>query len=65
MLRAPNNLSLQVRVLSFGFLQDGDVGAGVFPEREEIFVGGERPNAGSMLRSNRNPSEQEGSAYTI
>jgi hypothetical protein len=24
-------------------LQDGDVGVSVFPEREEFFVGGERP----------------------
>jgi hypothetical protein len=39
---------LQLRVLGFGLLQDGDVGVGVFPEREEIFVGGERPHAGSI-----------------
>jgi hypothetical protein len=25
-----------------------DVGVGVFPEREKVFVGGERPNAGSI-----------------
>jgi len=31
---------LQLRVLCLGFLQDGDVGVGVFPEREEILVGG-------------------------
>src|ERR1035437_2791201 len=37
---------LQLRVLRSGFLQDGDVGVGVFPERQEIFVGGERPDAG-------------------
>jgi hypothetical protein len=30
--------SLQFRVLRLGLLQDGDVGVGVFPEREEIFV---------------------------
>jgi hypothetical protein len=29
-------------------LQDGDVGVGVLPEREEIFVGGERPDAGGV-----------------
>jgi hypothetical protein len=29
---------LQLRVLSFSLLQDGDVGVGVFPEREEILV---------------------------
>jgi hypothetical protein len=39
---------LQLRVLRFGFLQDGDVGVGVFPECEEIFVGGERPDAGVL-----------------
>jgi hypothetical protein len=33
---------LQLRVLSFGLLQNGDVGIGVFPEGEEIFVGGFR-----------------------
>jgi hypothetical protein len=27
---------LQLRVLRFGLLQDGDVGVGVFPERQEI-----------------------------
>jgi hypothetical protein len=31
-------LSLQLRVLPLGLLQDGDVGVGVFPEREEIFI---------------------------
>jgi hypothetical protein len=40
--------SLQLRVLSFGFLQDGNVGVGVFPEGEEIFVSGERPDAGGV-----------------
>jgi hypothetical protein len=30
--------SLQLRVLGFCLLQDGDVGVGVFPEREEVFV---------------------------
>jgi eukaryotic-like serine/threonine-protein kinase len=29
---------LQLRVLRFGFLQDGDVRVGVFPEREEILI---------------------------
>ncbi len=29
---------LQLRVLRFGFLQDGDVGVGVFPEGEKILV---------------------------
>jgi hypothetical protein len=39
---------LQLCVLSFGLLEDGDVGVGVFPEREEAFVSGERPNAGGV-----------------
>src|ERR1700730_3256786 len=46
--------SLQFRVLRLGLLQDGDVGVGVFPEGEEIFVGGERPDAGGIgIRSLR------------
>ena len=39
---------LQLRVLGFGLLQDGDVGVGVFPEGEEIFVGSECSDAGSI-----------------
>jgi len=39
---------LQLRVLGFGLLKDGDVGVGVFPEGEEVFVGGERPDAGGV-----------------
>ena len=31
---------LQLGVLRLGFLQDGDVGVGVFPEGEEVLVGG-------------------------
>ena len=31
---------LQLCVFRFGFLQDGDVGVGVFPQIEEILVGG-------------------------
>jgi len=30
--------SLQLRELRFGFLQNGDVGVGVFPEAEEVLV---------------------------
>jgi hypothetical protein len=29
---------LQLRVLCLGFLEDGDVGVGVFPEHEEVLV---------------------------
>jgi hypothetical protein len=32
------NTSLQLRVLRFGLLQDGDVGVGVFPEREKVLI---------------------------
>ena len=39
---------LQLRVLRFGLLQDGDIGVGVFPEGEEIFVGGECPDTGGI-----------------
>jgi hypothetical protein len=31
---------LQLRVLPLGFFQDGNVGVGVFPQREKILVGG-------------------------
>src|SRR5579864_8766762 len=48
---------LQLRVFRFGFLQDGDVGVSVFPQREKIFVSGERSDAGGVgvcaLRSSR------------
>ena len=30
---------LQLRILRLGFLEDGDVGVGVFPEAEEVLVG--------------------------
>jgi hypothetical protein len=30
----------QLCVFRLGILQDGDVGVGVFPEREEILIGG-------------------------
>jgi hypothetical protein len=39
---------LQLRILRLGFLQDWDVGVGVFPEREKVFVGSERPDAGGI-----------------
>jgi hypothetical protein len=45
--------SLQLRVLGLGFLQDGGVGVGVFPEREEILVGGERPACEHSNRCDR------------
>jgi hypothetical protein len=36
---------LHLSVLHLGLLQDGNVRVGVFPEGEEIFVGGERTDA--------------------
>src|ERR1700756_4710442 len=39
---------LQLRVLGFGLLQDGDVGVGVFPEGEEVFVSSQCPDAGGV-----------------
>jgi len=36
------SLLLQPRVLGFGIFEDGDVGVGVFPEREEIWYAGVR-----------------------
>jgi len=29
-------------------LQDGDIGVGIFPKGEEVFVSGKRPNTGSI-----------------
>jgi hypothetical protein len=40
-----NNRLLQFRVLGSGLFEDGDVGVGVFPECEEILVGGQRPHS--------------------
>ena len=41
----PNSGKLQLRVFRFGFLQDGNARVGVFPQREEIFVVGQRSGA--------------------
>jgi hypothetical protein len=35
-------LLLELGVFGFGLLEDGDVGVGVFPEGEEVLVGGAR-----------------------
>jgi len=47
---------LQLRVLGFGLLEDGDVGVGVLPEGEEVFVGGERPDAGGSESPPNSPA---------
>ena len=39
---------LQLGVFGFGRDQDGDVRIGVFPQREKIFVSGERADAGGV-----------------
>src|ERR1700675_968585 len=39
---------LQLCVLCLRFLQHRDVGIGVFPEREETLVSGERPDTGGI-----------------
>ena len=39
---------LQFCVFGFGFFEDWDVGVGVFPEGQKVFVGGEGADAGSV-----------------
>jgi hypothetical protein len=46
--RRVEQLLMQFGVLGFGFLQNGDVLVGIFPECKEIFVGGERSNASGI-----------------
>src|SRR5882762_4853625 len=38
----------QFRVFRLGLFKDGNVGVGVFPECEEVLVGGERTNTGGI-----------------
>jgi hypothetical protein len=38
--RGGARVSFQLCVFRLGFLQDGDVGVGVLPERKEILIGG-------------------------
>jgi hypothetical protein len=56
--------SLQLRILRLGFFQDGDVGFGVFPEGEEVFVGGECSDAGSIGPTFPTPTALAGSDGT-
>jgi len=39
---------LQLRVFLFRLLVDGNIGAGVFPERKEVLVGGAGPDLVSL-----------------
>jgi hypothetical protein len=41
-------MRVELRVLRLSLLQDGNIGIGIFPKGEEIFVGGERPEAGGI-----------------
>ena len=50
---------LQLRVLGLGFLQDGDVGVGVFPEREKLRRGG-RVGLSDLTRSEILPKDLDG-----
>jgi hypothetical protein len=47
-LTTPALSEMQLRVLGFGLLQNGDVGVGVFPESEKVFVGGKCTNTGGV-----------------
>src|ERR1700757_2968022 len=48
--KSPDSVSglFQLRVLGFGLLQDDDIGVGVLPEGEEVFVGLEGTDAGGV-----------------
>jgi hypothetical protein len=46
--RIPAHLLLQPGVLGLSLLQNGGVEVRVFPECEELFVRGERPDAGRI-----------------
>jgi hypothetical protein len=40
--------TLLIRIFRLGLFQDGDIGVGVFPERQKIFISSERPYASSI-----------------
>ena len=48
---------LQLRILRFSLLQDGDIGIGIFPEGEEILVSG--ACAGGIARKRAGPPQSE------
>ena len=56
--------SFQPRILRPGLLEDGDVGVGVFPEREEIFVGGEGTDAVGIGIGSLRGSRLQGVCHT-
>ena len=47
-MRGINRPLLQLRVLGFSLLQDGNVGVGVFPVRKKFFVPSQRACAGNV-----------------
>jgi hypothetical protein len=50
-------LLMQLRVLRFGFLQDGNIRISIFPKRKGILVSGKRPTARKIsVRSLRTSS---------
>jgi hypothetical protein len=50
---------LQLRILHFGLLQDGDVGISIFPKRKKIFISRQRPHSRSIgIRALRSPRLQ-------
>ena len=59
-------LLLQLRVLGFGLLQDGNAGVGVFPKGKKVLVSGACPNSSRVsirpLRSSRLQSIRPGYA---
>ena len=62
MIPEPGGRLSQFRVLSLGFFQDGNVGIGVFPDREEILVGSQCPDAGSIRIRSRPVDETQSPA---
>lgn len=53
---------LKFDVFGFGLLEDGEVGVGVFPEREEILVGG--AGSGGFAGGGRSAGEAEAGERT-
>ena len=43
---------MQLRVLGLGFFQNGDVGVGVFPEREEVLIRSAGIRLSAFLKTN-------------
>ena len=48
---------LQLGILRFSLLQDGDIGIGIFPEGEEILIS--RARSGQVMRKRAGPTQAE------